>query len=65
MAFEIIKSFAAIQAAIHGFAGSGTKLTDEFRMKRITAGTRNGLLLKHFCRAKLLFRIGGCNTKFF
>jgi hypothetical protein len=33
MAFEIIKSFFAIEAAIHGFTSGRAKLADHFGMK--------------------------------
>ena len=58
MALEIIKGFFAIQAAVHGFAGGGTKLADEFGMVRVTAWALHRFFSKHIGCAELLFGIG-------
>lgn len=65
MAFEMIERFFAIEAAIHGFASSGTKLANKFCVERITFWALNYFLLKHFRRTELLFWIWRCNAKRF
>ena len=65
MAFEMIEGFFAIEATIHGFAGSGTKLANKLCMERITSWTLNYFLLEHFRRTELLFWIWWCNAERF
>ena len=65
MAFEMIKGFQAVKAAVHRFAGSRTKLADDFSVIGVASGALNRLLLKHFFLAKLLFGIGRSDTKGF
>lgn len=65
MTFEIVKSFPAIKATVHGFAGGGTKLADQFCVVGIAPGTGNNFLAEHFLRTKLLFRIGWSDAKGF
>ena len=57
VALEIIEGFLAIQAAIHGFAGSGSKLADQLSMVRVTPWTGHCLLAEHFGCAKLLLGV--------
>ena len=58
MAFKIVKGFLAIEAAVHGLAGSGTELRDKLSMVRTTARAFDGFFAEHIRRAKLLFGIG-------
>ena len=62
MTLEIIKGFFTIKAAVHAFAGSGSKLAYKFGMVGMTAGALYGLFPKHFIRTELLFGIRGCNA---
>ena len=58
MAFEVIKGFFAVKAAVYGFAGGGAKLAHQFGVVRVAAGALHGFLLEHLGGAKLLLRIG-------
>lgn len=62
---EIIESFLAVKAAIHGLAGCGSKLADQFCVIGIAPRTCHCFLAKHFGCAKLLLWIRGCNAKGF
>lgn len=65
MALEIIKRFFAIEAAVHGLAGGGRKLADEFCMMRIAMRALHGFFAKHIRRAELLLRIRRRNAEGF
>jgi hypothetical protein len=65
MTFKIVKGFPAVEAAVHGFAGGGTKLADQFRVKGIAAGALHRFLTEHICSTELLFWIGRGYTEGF
>ena len=65
MAFEIIERFFTIEAAVHGFAGGGGELRDQFRVIRIAMRALHRFFAKHFGGAKLLLGIGGRNAEGF
>jgi hypothetical protein len=54
MAFEIIKRFFAIKTAVHGFAGGGRKLANQFCMVGVAERALNGFFAEHFGCAELL-----------
>ena len=65
MTFEIVKGFPAVEAAIHGLAGGGTELADQFRVKGIAAGSLHRFLAEHICSTDMLFLIGRGYTEGF
>lgn len=65
MAFEIIKCFFAVEAAVQRFAGGRTKLRKEAGVIRIAMRALNCFFAKHLAGAELLFWIGRGNAKGF
>ncbi|MCW3075199.1 MAG: hypothetical protein JWP69_2268 [Flaviaesturariibacter sp.] len=58
MAFEIVERLFAIEAAVHGFAGRGSELADEFRVIRMAARTFDSFFREEIVGTNLLLWIG-------